>query len=116
MHCIIAMAGLAEAAEFYGLLIFTGVLLIAAGLLALGWWKCWPFAALLACVICVLVGWFVQPWQVLKLPMTADPDQTYWLFRWRVFSGVWAAFCVAGVASLCILVRRSKLRDAQNAA
>jgi Na+/melibiose symporter-like transporter len=108
MHGIIAMAGLAEAAEFYGLVIFTGALLIAAGILALAWWKRWWFAALIGCIICLFTGWLTQPWNAINPPITNDPDESYWLFRWRIFAFFWAALCVVGVACFCTSIRDSK--------
>jgi hypothetical protein len=107
MHGIIAMAGLAEAAEFYSLVIFSGVLVLVAGLLTLAWWKCWPIAALLGCLVCYFVSLFIQPWHVLAPAISDDPDQSYWLFRWRMFAVVWAALSITGLVSFYILTRRS---------
>jgi hypothetical protein len=112
MHGIMAMAGLAEAAEFYGLVIFTGALLVAAVVLTLAWWKQWPLAALIGCVICVFTGFYTQPWNTLVPEVTGDSDVNYWVFRWRVFGIFWAALCVAGILCFYISILGSKSRSA----
>ena len=118
MHSIIAMAGLAEAAIFYALLIVTVILLAVAGLLGLAWWKRWPVAAVIACVLCLVAGFLLQPWSAFHPPeFPDDPDEIYWLTRWRVASVIWAVIFLAGIACLRMIVRRRRLlSDAQNVA
>jgi|SRR6516165_3418914 hypothetical protein len=100
MHITFAMAGLAEAAIFYGLLIIGGVLLLAGGMLAFAWWKRSPFAATIALVLVIIVGLLLQPWTAFAPPTTTDPDEAYWLVRLRVASAVWTVFLITGVACL----------------
>lgn len=114
MQNIIAMAGLAEAGEFYGLVIFTGALLIAAALLTLACWRSWLIAAMIACAICICVGRFTQPWTQFAPVVTDDPDVTYWVFRWRVFGIFWFSLSAASIAVFCILLRRSWPLSAQS--
>src|SRR5262245_30262642 len=110
MHPIIAMAGLAEAAAFYGLLIIAGVLIAVSGLLALAWWKRWPVAAGIACMLCLLVGLLLQPWSAFHSPeLPYDPDEIYWLIRWRTASVIWALILLAGIACWSMIVRRRRL-------
>jgi hypothetical protein len=113
MQEMIAMAGFAEAAEFYALVIFSGALLLGAVLVALAWSKRWILAAIPACMICVATGFLVQPWQALAGPLTNDPDEADWIFRWRVFGFFWTALCLAGIACVLILIRHFKSRTAQ---
>ena len=63
-HCIIAMAGMAEAAVFFQLLIAGGVLLVAAGFFALFWWKRIKRFATLFWILVVIAGVFLEPWSV----------------------------------------------------
>jgi hypothetical protein len=100
------MAGLAEAAMFYGLLIIGGVLLLVGGLLAFAWWKCSPIAATIALVLVIFVGLLLQPWRAFAPPTTTDPDEAYWLVRLRIASAVWTVFLIAGVACLVTGLRR----------
>jgi len=51
MYSIIAMAGLADAAFLYGLLIVAAHVGLAAGLLAFALWKHSTVAATIACVV-----------------------------------------------------------------
>ena len=106
MHSIIAMAGLAEAAYLYALLIAAAGLAVVAFFLAFAWWRRSTVASTIACLLCLLVGWFLQPWSVFAPPSSNDSDEAYWLVRWRVASGAWACFCVASLACWRITVRR----------
>jgi heme/copper-type cytochrome/quinol oxidase subunit 2 len=110
MHITISMAGLAEAAFCYGLLIIAAILLLVGGLLAFAWWKGSAIAATIACILVLLVGLLLQPWSAFAPPTTADPDEAYWLVRFRVASVVWAFFFVAGVACLTTVIRRRRLQ------
>ncbi len=110
MHITIAMAGLAEAAFFYGLLIIAAVLLLVGGLLAFAWWKRSTIAAAIACTLVLLVGLLLQPWAAFSPPTSTDPDEAYWLVRVRVASVVWAVFFIAGAACLTTVIRRRRLQ------
>jgi O-antigen/teichoic acid export membrane protein len=101
MNNIIAMAGLAEAAEFYSFLIFSGILFAVVGLFALAWTKRWWAAALIGCLVCLMIGFLLQPWTQFAPPTTDDPDEA-----WRLFSVFWVAIFVGGVACLTAIFRR----------
>ncbi|MGA2175822.1 MAG: hypothetical protein ABSH38_12660 [Verrucomicrobiota bacterium] len=115
-HMVLAMAGLAEAAFFYGLLLIAAVLLVVAGLLALAWWKQSTIAATIACVLVLLVGLLLQPWTAFAPPTSNDPDEAYWLVWIRVASAIWALLVVAGAACLTKVIRRRRLRTHENTA
>lgn len=68
MDIIIAMAGLAEAAEALGLLIASALLLVVTGLLGLAWNKRWPLAFVAALVIWLAAGWLLEPWAAFHPP------------------------------------------------
>jgi len=106
-HCL-AMAGFAEAAEFYTLIIFSGALLITAGLLALAWCKRWLLAAVPAAFICVLIGVVLRPWQQFAPLISNDPDEYYWVSRWRGFALCWIALCAAALTCIFALLRDLK--------
>jgi len=116
MHGFIAMAGLAEAAFFFELLIIGGIVLIAAGLLALSLWKRSLVAVVIACVLILVAGILLQPWAVFSPPTTDDPDEADWLVRFRIASVIWALFVGASAACLARVLRHRRLkRNAQNA-
>src|SRR5258707_13555099 len=81
MQPILAMAGLAEAAEFYALLIVAGALAIDFGLIIFCLSKRSPIAGMLACILCFLTGLVLQPWMAFRSPSSDDPDEAYWLVR-----------------------------------
>ena len=106
MHSIIAMAGLAEAAFLYALLIAAAGLAVIAFFLAFAWQRRQAIVEATVERLHLLVGWFLQPWSVFAPPSSNDSDEAYWLVRWRVASGAWACFCVASLACWRITVRR----------
>jgi hypothetical protein len=117
MHEFLAMAGLAEAAILYGLLIISGIVLVAAGLLALSWWKRSLVAVVIACILVLLAAFLLQPWSAFSPPTSDDPDETYWLARFRFASVIWMLFVIASAACLARVLRYRRLKkDAQNAA
>jgi hypothetical protein len=107
---MIAMAGLAEAAFLYGLLMVGTVLLMVGGLLAFAWWKRSTIAATLACILVFLVGLLFQPWSAFSPRASADPDEAYWLVRLRVATVIWALLFVAGPVCLTTVIRRRKMQ------
>jgi hypothetical protein len=106
MQSVIAMAELAEAAEFYMLIIFTVCLAVVALLLLLVWGKKSILLCVIACVLCVVMGVLLQPWNVFRGPQTNDPDEAEWLFKWRVITGCWAIFSVWAGFFLRMVLRR----------
>ena len=111
MGSIFAMTGLAEAAMLNGLLLVAAVLALVAGLLGLAWRKQWWLAAAVGWVLCLIAGLLLQPWSAFRGPeFPNDPDEIYWLIRWRLASGVWAAVFAAAVYSLIAVIRRRRLQ------
>ena len=105
---VVAMAGFAEAAEFYGLLFVAGVLLVIAGLLALAWWKQSMIAAMLALGLLILPGLIMQPWTAFDSPTSDDPDEAYWLVQLRVASMIWGIFVAAAAGCMATVIRRKR--------
>ena len=117
MHVMFAMAGLAEATNYYGLLIIYGGLLAAAGLLALAWWKRSLIAVVIAFVVVLVAGFLLQPWSAFAPPRSNDPDEAYWIGRFRTASVIWSLNIVAAVACLIRVIRHRRFKtDARNAA
>ena len=112
-----AEAGLAEAAEFFGLLIVGGILLVASGLLALSWRKRSLVAVIIAFILVLATGALMQPWTVIAPPPSDDPDDAYWLVRERFVSAIWALLFLAAVVCLARVIRYRRLKkDAHIAA
>jgi hypothetical protein len=110
MYPIIAMAGLAEAAALYGLLIVAAALLLVGGLLALAWRKHWPVVAGMACGLCLLIVLLFQPWSAFHSPQFPDdPDEIYWLIRYRIAAVVWGLMLLIGLTGWGLIVRRRRL-------
>ena len=106
MTSIVAMAGLAEAAVYFGLLI-VGALLFAAivSLIFAFRWRS-TRAATIACIFLGIATLLLQPWSVFAPPSDAsDPDQLYWLERCRIVSAIWASIFVATIACLIRVAR-----------
>lgn len=88
MNPIFAMAGLAEAAFAYGLLLCWGGLIIIAILLLVSWLKPSWKAAAAAIALALALGYFLGPLPSLLAPkesheILADSDYAYWLGRYR---------------------------------
>jgi len=116
MHGFLAMAGLAEAAILYGLLIIGGIVLVAAGLLVLSWWKRSLAAVMIACILVLLAGFLLQPWNALSSPTSDDPDEAYWLSRFRFASIIWTLFVVASAACLARVMEYRRLKRDERSA
>ena len=111
MGTAIAMAGLAEAGEAFALIMVAGMLTLAAGLIALGWWKSLWGAAAAGCIACLLVGLVMQPWNAFKGPqLPNDSDEVYWLARERFVDGVWVVIFLSAFYTLVVVVRRRMVR------
>lgn len=104
---IIAMAGLAEAAIFFQLLIAAVILLVVTGLLALAWWKRSWVATIIGCVFMLIAGALLQPWVVFGPPDSDDPDEMDLLVKYRIASVIWALLLIAATATV-VRVRKAK--------
>lgn len=100
---------------FYGLLIVGGVLLVGVGLLALSWWKRSLLSVVIACILVLVSGFLLRPWDAFSSPTTNDPDEAHWLIRFRFASGIWMLFVVASAACFTRVIRYRRLRNAQSA-
>ena len=102
------MAGLAEAACAWELMVSAAVLIPAGILILIAWFKWSRAAAAIATAIVTGYGAFFQPWQIFLSPGDAaglsDPDYIYWRFRFRVAATVWAII-FAAAAFLVVLIR-----------
>jgi hypothetical protein len=117
MRAIIAMAGLAEAAESQSLVIFYVTMAGIIILLSFAWWKRGPVAAGISCIACLFVGLFLQPWSAFHAPeFPEDPDEIYWLTRWRIASVFWVIVFLAAIVCLSMIVRRRYFSDAPTVA
>jgi hypothetical protein len=114
---MIAMAGLAEAAIYYGLLIIYGGFWAVAGLLAWSWWKRSLTTVIIGLVIILVAGFLLQPWSAFAPPTSDDPDEAYWIGRFRTASVIWSLLLVATAACLIRVIRHRRFKtDAQTAA
>jgi hypothetical protein len=117
MHILLAEAGLEEALDFLALLIIGGVLLVASGLLALSWWKRSLIAVIVAFILVLATGAWMEPWTVIAPPPSDDPDVAFWLVRERFVSVIWALVFLVAVVCLTRVIRYRRLKkDAHNAA
>ena len=87
------------------LVIIAGLLTVLLSLVALCLWKRWALAGMFACVLCVVVGLLLQPWSAIGGPSSSDPDEVYWLDRYRIASLVWL-LCFVGCAWCLLIVIR----------
>jgi hypothetical protein len=108
---IFAMAGLAEAADFFATLIVVGGMCIVGAVMLFAWYRSSWIAALIGFIICLAVGWFFGPWQAIAAQPTIappDPDELHWISMWRLIALVWCACFLACVSLFPFIVRRSK--------
>jgi hypothetical protein len=103
------MAGPAEAAVFYGLLMIAAVLSLSGGLLALAWRKRWPIAAGVAVFACLLIGLVFQPWHSFAPATSSDPDELFWRLWLRIVSVLWALMLLGSLTSFGLLTRQRRL-------
>jgi hypothetical protein len=87
MKTTLAMAGLAEAGEYYSILLWRGMIGIAVILALWGFvrrsrTKAWFALGIISITVAVVQPW----WDFAKQPPPADPDAVYWLAQWRVLS------------------------------
>ncbi len=83
----LAMAGLAEAGEYFSILFWRGVIGVALLLAVLGFFRRSRNLAWIALVVVVIATVAVQPWtDFMTHPLPEDPDVIYWLSKWRELS------------------------------
>ena len=117
MHVMLAMAGLAEATIYFGLLIIYGGFWTVAGLLAWSWWKRSLTAVIIGLSIMLVVGLLLQPWNVSNPPTSNDPDEAYWIGRFRTASVIWTLLLVVTAPCLIRVIRHQRFNtDAQSCA
>ena len=117
MHIVIAEAALGEAAELFGMLIIGGAILIGAGLLACSRWKRSLVAIGIVCFLVFMSGLLLEPWTVISLAPSDDPDTAYWLAWRRFVSVMWVLLALAAAVRLSRVIRYERSRqNVQNAA
>ncbi len=107
---MIAMAGLAEAAEYDAIMLWRIVVGLAVVLALWGLISRslkFAGAALLIVSVAVLL---VQPWSdFFPQPVSSDPDANYWLEAWRILSGILiVAFVFCATVFVLLVVRQTK--------
>ena len=110
------MAGLAEAAEEFALMIAWGGLLVAAIAAFVAMSKRSWFPLLLSVITVGGVTALCMPWTTftaVSAEALKDPDVAYWLEAWRVLSVGWILAVVLTVVSAVVVkVRRSSKASA----
>ena len=97
------MAGLAEAAyAMMGLITSAGFLAVII-LTAIAWRIRSITVAALACILLAGIGWELQPWKLIQVAASDDPDQVSWLGTFRALGVVWAFLCIGGIATVPIV-------------
>jgi len=116
MTAILATGGLDEAAVAIGLILDFCAFTVAAGLIALSWWKRSLVAVVIAAVIMFAAGLLLQPWKLFFPPPGDDPLWVY-IGDFRLMSVVWLLLISMVAACLARVVRARRLKtDASNAA
>ena len=107
----IAMAGMAEAAVSFGLLIVGALLFAVIVSLIFAWFRRSMRVATIACIVLAVATFLLQPWSVFTPPSsTNDPDEAYWIERYRFVSAIWACIFVATIACLIRASRSPRLQ------
>jgi hypothetical protein len=96
------MAGPAEAAESFVLLIGYGGLLLLGLAAGIALFARSRGAAGVALIVAFLVTLLFMPWEAFRPSQSDDPDVHYWLETWRGFGWWWG---VAVAATLVATVR-----------
>src|SRR5690242_3622028 len=111
-HAVLAMAGPAEAAEFYALMIGWAALAIIGVVTAIGFWKPFWTPACIAAGLTILTTLLFLPWQAfaaLTAKELEDPDVQAWVDSWRQFGVAWIIAVVAVVTCLAtVKIRRTR--------
>ncbi len=108
----IALAGIAEQAYAFELLIgFIALVLVGIAVCIAFWRQSWV-AAIVATVLVGLVTLLFMPWWAfmqLSAEDAQDPDVVEWTGNYRVFGVAWIVAVLAAVASLVVVkMRRSR--------
>ena len=113
MHALLAMAGIAEAGEYYAILIFRGVIALAIALSLWGLFRRSRIIAWIGLAVIAVALAAEQPWRVFMLhPSSDDPDVFFWLKQWRLLSTILVGgfvFCAAALVGT--IVRKPKTKD-----
>lgn len=116
MSIIIATGGLDEVAIGFSYMIFSGIFVVVASLIAFSWWKNSLAAVVAACVFVLLDGALIDPWMYINSRPSDYPYDQSWQFTMRVISIVWLLFVIFTTASLVRIVRHRRIKtDAHNA-
>ena len=96
-----AMAGLAEAAEAFGVLIVIGAFCALGAVVFFAVRKRSKIAIGFGAFIWFGIGWLLQPWHAFERPQFPnDPDELYWMQVYHVLLGGWlVAGVVMGIAA-----------------
>jgi hypothetical protein len=108
----IAMAGLAEAALSYDLVISWAVLVLALVLMVIGLvMRSWKFE-LVPVVIVLAFTVLCMPWTPFQSVETDDPDAVFWVSQYRIQGVFWAVLVLAVGASFyrCLRVGIKRAR------
>jgi hypothetical protein len=111
---VLAMAGPAEAAEFFSLMIGWAALILIGVATAIGFWKLsWIWAGI-AVVLAALTTILFLPWQAFA-PLTVadlqDSDVQSWVQSWRYFAVAWMIVGMAAVVTCLGSVRVRPMRS-----
>ncbi len=110
---ILAMAGPAEAGEFFGLLISWAVLAVIGAVTAFTFYTSSWLPAGLATILLVIATILFRPWQAfasISPAEASDPDVQYWVGNERLLFGGWVVAVLAvGASYVWVKVRRVRL-------
>jgi len=109
MHCILALAGLAEMSIAESLRqIYIGVA-VAVVLCGIAWWRRSRILGLIALTACIVVGVYCNPIQsCFWTPNGIDPDETYWSARCFWAGSLWILCSVVCFVSLMFFIWRRR--------
>jgi hypothetical protein len=106
MSTLFGMAGLAEAAELYSLMIGYAGLLLLGLMAAAGLFTRSRVASGITLALAFLLTLMFTPWEAFKPLESGDPDVHDWVAAWRSFGWWWgftvAASMVASIPAFCL--------------
>ena len=108
----LAIAGIAEAAEFYSIMFWRGVAGLAVILALCGIFRRSRKMAWIAQLVIALAVGLVQPWwDFMSQPKPTDPDAVHWMEQWKILSGVLiAAFLFCTATLVRVMTKTGKTR------